>query len=73
MRLAFSRAAVVAVVALAAAACGAQRAAPPAAGQSAPPGAGQNGPAAFAAGSRLSQQQAVAAIRDQPSDHTQPS
>ena len=28
---------------------------------------------AFAAGSRLSQQQAVAAIRDQPSDHTQPS
>jgi tetratricopeptide (TPR) repeat protein len=28
---------------------------------------------AFAAGSRLSQQEAVAAIRDQPSDHTQPS
>jgi predicted ATPase/class 3 adenylate cyclase len=27
----------------------------------------------FAAGSRLTQQQAVAAIRDQPSDHTQPS
>jgi predicted ATPase len=28
---------------------------------------------AFAAGSRLTQQEAVAAIRDQPSDHTQPS
>ncbi|HYB15767.1 MAG TPA: hypothetical protein VEF71_09900 [Streptosporangiaceae bacterium] len=28
---------------------------------------------AFAAGARLSQQQVVAAIGDQPSDHTQPS
>ena len=28
---------------------------------------------AFAAGSRLSQQEAVAVIRDQPGDHTQPS
>ena len=46
MRLTFSRAAVVAVAALAVAACGSQRAAPPAASQATPPTAGQNGPAA---------------------------
>jgi hypothetical protein len=52
MRLAFSRAAVVAVAALAVAACGSQRAARPAASQATPPTAGQNGPAAFVARAR---------------------
>jgi hypothetical protein len=52
MRLAFSRAAVVALAALAVAACGSQRAAPPAAGQTKPPAAGENGPAAFVARAR---------------------
>jgi hypothetical protein len=52
MRLILSRAAVVAVAVLAVAACGSQRAAPPATGQTTPPAAGQNGPAAFAARAR---------------------
>src|SRR5215469_2220146 len=52
MRLTFSRAAVVAVAVLSVAACGSQRAAPPAAGQATPPAAGQNGPAAFVARAR---------------------
>jgi hypothetical protein len=52
MRLTISRAAVVAVAALAVAACGSQRAAPPAVGQATPPAAGQNGPAAFVARAR---------------------
>ena len=52
MRLTFSRAAVVAVAALAVAACGSQRAAPPAVSQATPATAGQNGPAAFVARAR---------------------
>ena len=52
MRLTFSRAAVVAVAALAVAACGSQRAAPPAAGRATAPAAGQKGPAAFVARAR---------------------
>jgi hypothetical protein len=53
MRLGFSRAAaVVAVAALAVAACGSQPAAPPATSQTTPPAAGQNGPAAFVARAR---------------------
>ena len=52
MRLILSRAAVVAVAALAVAACGSQRAAPPAAGRATAPAAGQKGPAAFVARAR---------------------
>ena len=52
MRLTFSRAAVVAVAALAVAACGSQRAAPLAVSQATPATAGQNGPAAFVARAR---------------------
>ena len=47
-----SRAAAVAVAALAVAACGSQRAVPPAASRATPPAAGQNGPAAFVARAR---------------------
>ena len=52
MRLILSRAAVVAVAALAVTACGSQRAAPPAAGRATAPAAGQKGPAAFVARAR---------------------
>jgi hypothetical protein len=52
MWLTFSRAAAVAVTALAATACGSQRAAPPAASHTTPPAAGQDGPAAFVARAR---------------------
>jgi hypothetical protein len=47
MRLTISRTAAVLVAALAVAACGSQRAAPPATGQTTPPALGQNGPATF--------------------------
>jgi len=47
MRLAISRTAAVLVAALAVAACGSQRAAPPVTTHAMPPAAGQNGPAAF--------------------------
>ena len=47
-----SRAAAVAVAALAVAACGSQRAVPPAASRATPPAAGQNGSAAFVARAR---------------------
>jgi hypothetical protein len=52
MRLTISRAAAVAVAVLAVAACGSQRAAPPATSQTTPSAAGQNGPAAFVARAR---------------------
>ena len=52
MWLSFSRAAVIAVAALAVAACGSQRAAPPATSQATPPPTAQNGPAAFVARAR---------------------
>jgi hypothetical protein len=52
MQLTFSRATVVAVAALAVAACGSQRAAPPATSQTTPSAAGQNGSAAFVARAR---------------------
>ena len=47
MRLGISRAAAVLVAALAVAACGSQRAAPPVTAHATPPAQGQNGPAAF--------------------------
>jgi hypothetical protein len=52
MRLTIPRAAAVAVAVLAVAACGSQRAAPPATSQTTPSAAGQNGPAAFVARAR---------------------